>query len=149
MKPQLPGDTRRKSKLICLESFLTNRPHYIQIIQDHVADFDATLMRKVKDYNLFCQARDLVDQLKPVVLVVVIDKAQNDTTGLADVCKMIHFSSLTKIEFSIFCKVHQTMPYGCIQVASWIQKMWTNNTTRRVSCRVANTISNREGPMIC
>jgi len=53
VKPQLHGDTRWKSHLICLESFLTNRPHYIKIIQDNEADFDATLMCKVMDYNLF------------------------------------------------------------------------------------------------
>jgi len=83
---QVPGHTRWKSQLICLESFLTNRPQYIQIIQDHEADFYATLMRKVRDYNFFHQARDLADQLKPVA--VAIDEAQNDTTGLADVCKI-------------------------------------------------------------
>jgi len=42
---------------------------------DHKADFDATPMRKVMDYN----------QLKPVA----IDKAQSNTAGLADVCKIL------------------------------------------------------------
>ena len=69
VKPQLPENKRWKSKLICVELFLTNRLHYIQIIQDHEADFDATLMHS-----------HLVDQLKPIA--VATDKAQSDTTGL-------------------------------------------------------------------
>ena len=65
---------------------LTNRPDYIHVIQDHEANFQATLMHKVMDYNIFDQARDLADQLKPVA--VATDKTQSDTTGLADVCKI-------------------------------------------------------------
>ena len=80
---------RWKSQLICPESFLTIIPHFIQIILDHEADFDATLMRKVMDYNLFCQVQDLADQLKPIALA--IDKAQSDTTSFADACKIFMY----------------------------------------------------------
>ena len=38
---------------------------------------DNNLVHKVMDYNLFRQARDLADQLKPVA--VTIDKAQRDS----------------------------------------------------------------------
>jgi len=52
------------------------------------------------DYNLFCQAQDLVDQLKPIA--VAIDKAQSDTTGISDASKIFMDlqDDLTKIKFS-------------------------------------------------
>ena len=94
-----------------MESFLTNRPHYIQIMKltwtslhsNHTGSWSWLLCHpKVMDYNLFHQT---LDQLKTVA--VAIDKAQSDTTGLTDVwkifiiCKMSRYSSLTKIAFSI------------------------------------------------
>ena len=84
VKPQLPGDTIWKSQLTSLDTFLTNRPHYTAIVQDHEDAFDRIVVNKIMDYNLYRQARDLVEQLKPVA--VAIDKAQRDRTSLADGC---------------------------------------------------------------
>ena len=81
IKPQLPCDTRWNSQLACLSSYLNNRPHYMKIAEIH-EDLDSTIVRKIMDYNLFCQARDLVKQLTPVSHA--INRAQSDTTTIAD-----------------------------------------------------------------
>ena len=84
IRPQLPCDTRWKSQSTCIESFLHNRPHYIQIVQDHEGDFDRNIISKVSDYNIFAQAWDLKAQLKPIA--DAIDIMQSDSTGLAKAC---------------------------------------------------------------
>ena len=61
------------------------------------------------------------------------------------ICKMSRYSSLTILLSASFNKCYQSMTRGCIQVASFIQKMWTINKTKRVGCRVGN----RDGPVIC
>lgn len=38
LKPQLPGDTRWKSHLTCIDTFLTNKAHYATIIIEHAED---------------------------------------------------------------------------------------------------------------
>ena len=74
------------------------------------------------DYNLFHQARDLADQLKHVA--VAIDKAQIDTTGLADACKILIDLQVESVlqphkdhiqhHFTKPDKAYQAMPQGCI-----------------------------------
>ena len=49
VKPQLPGDTRWKSQLTSLDTFLSNRPHFIQIAQEHEDDIDNAIIKKVMD----------------------------------------------------------------------------------------------------
>lgn len=84
VKPQLPGDTRWKSQLTCLETFLTNRPHYMKIAQDQEDSIEDHIIRKVTDFNLYRQIRDLAEQLRPVANA--IDRAQSDNCRLADAC---------------------------------------------------------------
>lgn len=91
IRPQLPNEIRWKSQLICLESYNKNRIYFIKFIQDFPDDVDQAIVRKVSDLNLFMQVSDLANMLKPVA--AALDKAQNDKTGIADVCDM--FYSLT------------------------------------------------------
>lgn len=84
VKPQLPGDTRWKSQLTCLDTFLTNRTFFTKIAEDHEGDIDKCIIQKIMDYNLYRQARDLADQLRPIA--EAIDRAQGDSTSLADAC---------------------------------------------------------------
>lgn len=86
VKPELPEETRWKSQLICLDTFPTNRSRYKQIVQAHETDFDATLEPKLMDYNLFCRAKDLADQL--TLVAVSTPKAHSDTIGLAEAFKI-------------------------------------------------------------
>ncbi|KAK2160668.1 hypothetical protein LSH36_128g04023 [Paralvinella palmiformis] len=39
-KPQLPGETRWKWPLTRLDSYITNRPSYMEIVQDHEGEID-------------------------------------------------------------------------------------------------------------
>ena len=82
VKPQLPGDTRWKSQEIALVTYLTNRRFFIQLIQDHGEDIDQSIAKKIMDNDLYRKIKDLAEVLRPVT--VAIDKAQRDTTCLAD-----------------------------------------------------------------
>jgi hypothetical protein len=84
VKPQLPGDTRWKSQLLCLDTFLKNSSIYMQICQDHEEEFDRSILQKIKDYNIFRNARDLAEQLRPIA--TAIDQMQSDSCSFADVC---------------------------------------------------------------
>lgn len=88
LKPQLPGDTRWKSQLTCIDTFLTNKPHYSAIIMEHDEDpdfsFDPNIVSKIQDINLHKQCKDLASQLRPVANA--IDRTQSDTCSLADAC---------------------------------------------------------------
>ena len=84
VKPQLPGETRWNSQLTCLDTFLRNRPFMIKITEDHSSDVDITIARKINDYNIYCQVRDLYDQLKPIA--EGLDRLQGDASTLADAC---------------------------------------------------------------
>ena len=86
VKPQLPGETRWKSQLKPIETFLTNRPFMITITQEHGEDIDTAIATKILNVGLYRQARDLAEQLKPVA--VAIDIAQRDSTNLADGCAL-------------------------------------------------------------
>ena len=82
VKPQLPGDTRWKSQGKSLDTYLTNRRFFIQIIQDHGEEIDQSIAQKIMDNTLYRKIKDLAEVLRPVT--VAIDKAQRDTTCLAD-----------------------------------------------------------------
>ena len=82
VRPQLPGDTRWKSQLTCIGSYIKNRPGMMQVIQDHPDAIDSNIQKKVMDTRLFIQLRDLADKLRPIA--ISLDIAQADTTTLAD-----------------------------------------------------------------
>ena len=84
VRPQLPGDSRWGSQLSSCETFLKNRTHYLQIVQDHGDDVDRSVAQKIMDMNLFRQVRDLASQLQPIS--EAITRAQKDNTNLADPC---------------------------------------------------------------
>lgn len=84
VKPQLPCDTRWKSQLVCIDSFIHNRPHFMKIVQDHEGEIDNSIVKKIMDFNLFRNARDLAEQLRPIS--IAIDTCQSDTSTLADAC---------------------------------------------------------------
>ena len=86
VKPQLPGETRWKSQMTCIDTFLTNRPFYMQICDHHEDEIDAAISKKVRDVNIFRNARDLKLQLKPIA--DAIDVCQSDNTSIADACNV-------------------------------------------------------------
>lgn len=82
VKPQLPGDARWNSQLYCLDTYMTNRNFYMQIVQDHGEDIDKGVAQKIMNIGLYRQIKDLADQLRPIASG--IDRAQSDHTCLAD-----------------------------------------------------------------
>ena len=82
VRPQLPGDTRWKSQLTCIDSYIRNRPGMMQVIQDNPDSIDNSIQKKVMDISLFIQVRDLAEQLRPIA--ISLDRAQSDTNTLAD-----------------------------------------------------------------
>lgn len=84
IRPALPCDVRWKSQDACLESFIRNRPFYMEICQDHDDDIDKTIVSRVMDYNLFTLAKELKAQLSPISQA--IDIFQSNSTGLAKAC---------------------------------------------------------------
>lgn len=84
VKPQLPGDTRWKSQLTCLDTFLKNRSHYMRIVQDNEDDFDQQIARKIQDVGIYRNAKDLASQLGPVA--AALDRCQGDSVSIADAC---------------------------------------------------------------
>lgn len=84
IKPHLPGDTRWKSQITSLETFIRNRADLVKIVQDHKQDIEDGIKAKIMNYNMYCQARDLVEQLDPIAHA--LDICQADTAGLALAC---------------------------------------------------------------
>ena len=84
VKPQIPGQTRWNSQLVCLDTFIKNRPHMIDICEEHEGDIDPGIVRKIHDYNLYKQAKDMFNQLEPVA--VALNQAQGDSTTIAETC---------------------------------------------------------------
>ena len=60
-KPQLPGETRWKSQLTILDRYITNRPSYMKIVQDHEEEIDQNIVKKVQDINIFRNSKDIAD----------------------------------------------------------------------------------------
>ena len=58
----------------------------ITITQEHEEEIDTAIATKILNIDLYRQARDLVEQLKPVA--VAIDIAQRNSTNLADGCAL-------------------------------------------------------------
>jgi len=86
VKPQLPGDTRWKSQLDCLDSYMKNRPFMMQIVQEHATEMDQSIVQKIMNMGLYNQVNDLAQQLRPVA--AAIDQTQSDKCGLADACSI-------------------------------------------------------------
>ncbi len=84
VKPQLPGDTRWKSQFTCLETFIRNRPFYLQIAQDHEDEIDSGIIRKIQDFTIYRNAKDLTAQLQPIATALGI--CQRDSATIADAC---------------------------------------------------------------
>ncbi|KAK2140960.1 hypothetical protein LSH36_1198g00055 [Paralvinella palmiformis] len=83
-KPQLPGETRWKSQLTYLDRYITSRPNYMKIVQDHEDEIDQNIAKKIQDINIFRNAKDMGDQLRPVANA--IDYCLADNASLAAAC---------------------------------------------------------------
>ena len=82
IRPQLPGDTRWKSQLNSIDSYIRNRIYMIKIIQENPNDIDDKIQKKVLDTRIYTQLRKLQGILRPVA--TALDRAQSDVTTLAD-----------------------------------------------------------------
>lgn len=87
-KPQLPGETRWNSQLDCVSNYIHNRCHYLQIVHDHEDDYnwDNNIVKKINDYAIYKNAKDLLEQLQPVANA--LDKLQSNSTSIADSCNI-------------------------------------------------------------
>jgi hypothetical protein len=56
----------------------------MKIVQDHEVDIDASAVRKIQDFNLSRDVRDLAAQLRPDAKA--LDNCQSDKCGIADAC---------------------------------------------------------------
>jgi hypothetical protein len=91
--PQLPGDTRWKSQLECLSTFVRNHAYYMDIVVKHRFEIacDAKGQRvadRIMDTNLYVQANDLISQLTPIA--DALDRAQSDQATIADACDIFY-----------------------------------------------------------
>lgn len=86
VKPQLPGDTRWKSQLTCIESFHRNKHAYMQIIEENEHHIDKDVSNIIRNYNLYKQSKDLLLQLKPIA--DALDRLQSDTATLDEACRV-------------------------------------------------------------
>lgn len=83
VKPQFPNDTRWKSQLTCLDTFIKNRTHYMIIVQDHEDEMDANIAKKIQDFK---NAQDLAAQLRPIGYA--LDKSQSRNCSNAVGCRI-------------------------------------------------------------
>jgi len=72
-KPQLPSETRWKSQLTCLDSYITNRPSYMKIVQDHKDEIDQNIAKKKTKTSTSSETRRtwmISYDLLPTLLIV-------------------------------------------------------------------------------
>ncbi|KAK2146527.1 hypothetical protein LSH36_602g01037 [Paralvinella palmiformis] len=86
VKPQFSTETRSKSQLAYIETFIKKRSSYMNIVHEHEDDFDKQIARKIQDIRIYRNAQDLATQLRPIA--VALDKAQSDSHSIADPCHM-------------------------------------------------------------
>lgn len=84
VKPQLPGDTRWKSQLVCIESFHRNRHAYQKITEEHEDCIDRDISNLINNYNLYKQSKDTLSQLKPIA--DSLDRLQSDSATIDEAC---------------------------------------------------------------
>jgi hypothetical protein len=54
------------SQLTCIETFIQNRPIYLQIAEEHEDDLEERIIRHVNNSHLYKEAKNLLAQLKPI-----------------------------------------------------------------------------------
>lgn len=82
-KPQLPCDTRWNSQVDCLDIFLKNRPHYMQLLmEDGGHSIDKNIQNIISNVALFVDAKYLHSQLS--LIARALDAVQRDCATLAD-----------------------------------------------------------------
>ena len=86
VKPQLPNDTRWKSQLTCLNTFINNRYHYATIAIEHPDEVTSSVSDKIMNIAIYQQAKDLAEQLRPIATALSI--TQSDNTTIADSCHL-------------------------------------------------------------
>jgi hypothetical protein len=82
--PQLPGDTRWNSQLMCVDTFIRNHTGYTHVANSHEEEMDKNIVKLIRDYNLLKQVKDLSKQLRPVA--DALDHLQGDKVSIADAC---------------------------------------------------------------
>ena len=68
--------------LFCLNTFVKNHSFYVQISEDHEEEVDKSIILKIQDYNIFCNVRDLADQLH--LIASANDLYQSDNKIIAE-----------------------------------------------------------------
>lgn len=84
VKPQIPGETRWNSQIICLETFLRNREFYLKIVDDHESDIDKNITKKINDVSIYKEAKSLYKQLKPIA--AALDNLQSEEASISTAC---------------------------------------------------------------
>ena len=58
----------------------------IDICEEHEGDTDPGIVRKIHEYNLYRQAKDMFNQFEPVAMA--LNQAHGDSTTIAETCDM-------------------------------------------------------------
>lgn len=87
VKPQIPGETRWNSQIACLKTFITNRPFYLQIVDNNEDEIDNDIKCLVNNLHLYKEAKNMYNQLEPVAKALM--KLQHDNNAnIADACEI-------------------------------------------------------------
>lgn len=84
VKPQIPCYTRWNSQADCLESFVKNRPYYLQILDEHEDDIDKAIIQIINNQMIFKEVKHLLLQTKPIA--IALDLVQKENCTIADAC---------------------------------------------------------------
>ena len=84
VKPQIPNDTRWNTQLVCVRTFLKNRPAMIIIAAQNEDSIEQRIRSLIHNIGLANEARHFEKQLQPIS--EALNKLQSDSSSIADAC---------------------------------------------------------------
>lgn len=95
VKPHISCNTWRNSQVDCLESFVKNRPYYVQILEEHEDDiYDTGIVQVINNQMIYKEVKPLLLQIKHIA--IALDLVQKENCSITDVCDI--WINLTKEE---------------------------------------------------
>ena len=94
VKPQLPNQTRWNSQLMCVETYITNRPFMMLIIAQDESVVDNRIKNIVHNIRVVNEAKHFLTQLSHVGKA--LNSLQSDSVTIADACE--HWLTLLECE---------------------------------------------------
>lgn len=78
VKPHIPCNTWWNSQVDCLESFVKNRPYYVQILEEHEDDIDDKgIVQVVNNQMIYKEVKHLLLQTKPIAIALDLVQKEN------------------------------------------------------------------------